>query len=182
MSQYGPVLSGRDAGREAGLQLRSALRESNGVLLSFEDVEVASPSFLDEIIKAARAELSGGSLLLITHLGTEDVLDALTLVLNNNKMTLARLEEDHKTVNLLGGAAHLRETLDAARELGEFRVPDLAERLKLKMPAMHQRLQALLDAGAVTRVPSPTPTRGGSHVYSAPQAEDIQKLEDLQEA
>jgi len=179
MDAHGAVLAGRDAGRAAGLDIRAALRENEALALSFADVEVASPSYLDEVVKAARAELAGGDTkrwLIVGDLAEEDVREALEMVLERNKMTLAALDND--TVALLGGSAHLAETLAAAREFGEFRVPELAERLAIKMPALHQRLQALLEAGAIARTPDPHPVRGRSHTYTAPDAASLRQLQD----
>ena len=47
LAEYGPVLSTRDLGREASNRIQEAVGKS-GLVIGFEGVEIATPSFLDE--------------------------------------------------------------------------------------------------------------------------------------
>ena len=165
--KHSPVLGTRDLGRAVGREVQDALGDGDKLLLNFAGVDVASPPFLDELIMAVRALTQGGDsgrLLVVVHFN-EDVKESLGLVLDRQKLVMAALEDD--SVDLLGGTAQLRETLLAAQELEEFTAPELAERLHMKLPAVHQRLKALTDAGAVAREPDETAERGRRHTYRA---------------
>ena len=96
----------------------------------------------------------------------DDVLESAELVLDRLKMTLGTLDDGQ--IKLLGGSRHLQDTIRAAQELGTFTAPDLAEQLKIKLPALHQRLNQLIEAGVLVREDDPTATRGKRGKYSAP--------------
>lgn len=167
LAQHGRVLATRPKGREVGQRAADCLAKSRGLLLSFWGVEVASPSFLDEVLSALRGELAredGGWLLVVGQ--NEDVAESLEMVLHRHKMALGALEGDQ--VRLLGGPKHLADTLAEAQKLGEFTAPDLAERLAIKLPALHQRLNALLEGGALVREDDPSATRGRRGRYTVP--------------
>lgn len=175
LRKHGGVLGTRELGRAVGRELQDALAEAPGLVLSFSDVEVASPPFLDELLSSIHASLYGGEankLLVIDGLN-EDVKESLLLVLERRKLALATLE-NHQ-IKLLGGSRQLQETLREAQEMGEFSAPDLAERLEIKLPALHQRLQALLETGAVGRTRDSSGERG-RHVYRAPKPRDVEAL------
>ena len=129
------------------------------VLVDFDGVEVASSPVLDEIACALRAAITDnpGRSVVLTNLN-EDVHDTLRLVVEQRDMTLAMLKDDE--LQLIGGRQHLEETLRGARELGRFTAAQLADRLELKLPNLHQRLGQLQAAGAVTRV-EPAAGRSG---------------------
>jgi len=148
------------------------LAEGDGLLLSFWQVDVASPPFLAEVIGALRAVLLAheNGLLLVTGMN-DDVKESLELVINRQKMSIAALEGEQ--VELLGGSTQLVETLREAQRMGTFTAPDLADRLKVKLPALHQRLNALREAGALSREDDPTATRGKRGKYTAPSPEDL---------
>jgi DNA-binding MarR family transcriptional regulator len=175
LNQHGGVLGTRDLGRAVGRELQDALAHAPGIVLSFSGVEVASPPFLDELLASIHASLHGGEvnkLLVIVGLN-DDVKETMLFVLERRKLALATLE-DHQ-IKLLGGSRQLQETLREAQRLGEFSAPDLAERLEIKLPAMHQRLQALLQAGAVGRTREQTSERG-RHSYRTPKPKDVEAL------
>lgn len=177
LARFGRVLSTRDLGRKVGQELLASAADADGVVLGFWDVQVATPSMLDELVDAMRAWLAGagaGSRLLVAAGYNEDVRETLEMVLERRKMALAALEGDQ--IKLLGGSRHLAETMNAAQELGAFSAPDLAERLKVKLPNLHQRLQALMEAGALTREEDESATRGRKHQYSAPRTKDLEAL------
>lgn len=175
LSRHGGVLATRELGRTVGRELQDALADAPGLVLSFSGVEVASPPFLDELLSSVHAVLYGGEankLLVIDGLN-EDVKESLLMVLERRKLALATLED--RQIKLLGGSRQLRETLGEAQCMGEFSAPDLAERLEIKLPALHQRLQALLETGAVGRTRESAGERG-RHVYRAPKARDVEAL------
>ncbi len=158
-----------------GASCRTPWPELPGVVLSFAGVEVASPPFLDELLSSIHASLHGADAnkLIVLDGLNEDVRESLLLVLERRKLALANLENDQ--IKLLGGSRQLRETLREAQRMGEFSAPDLAERLQIKLPALHQRLQALLETGAVSRTRDSARERG-RHAYHAPKPRDLEVL------
>ena len=97
----------------------------------------------------------------------EDLLDTLDLVVERRDIILTKVRPDGK-LETLGGTTQLDETLTAAEELGTFTAPQLAERLELKLPNLHQRLKQLEAAGAVTRADDPSARRGRRLVFATP--------------
>ncbi len=168
----GKVLGTRALGREAAEQLRA--RAGNGeqdLFVDFAGVQVASSPFLDELARTLRAWNADhpDRFVVLTHLN-EDVQDTLALVLARRDMALAELEKG--TLRLIGGRAHLEETLKAAQQLEVFTAAELAEQLGLKLPNLHQRLVALQATGAVVRVrPSGAPQR--PVVFATPQSDEL---------
>jgi DNA-binding transcriptional ArsR family regulator len=164
LGEIGKVLATRERGREAGRAAADRLVGAPAMILGFWGVEVASPPFIDEFLRALRAELSGGesSRLLVAAGANEDVRESLLIVLERQGSSLATLERDH--IELLGGSRQLRETLKEAQELGYFTASELAERLKVKLPNLHARLKALTEVGAVAREDAggERPSRGGT--------------------
>ena len=139
-----------------------------------DEVDVASPAFLTEVLTALRGVLMSSEqrLLLLTGMN-DDVKESVELVLEREKMALGQLDQNR--VQLLGGSRQLRETLREAQEIGTFTAPDLAERLQLKLPALHQRLNQLIEAGVLTKEDDPTATRGKRGKYTTPTATDIEE-------
>jgi DNA-binding MarR family transcriptional regulator len=175
LSDHGGVLATRELGRTVGRELQDALVDAPGLVLSFAGVEVASPPFLDELLASIHASLHGGEAnkLLVLDGLNDDVKESLLIVLERRKLALANLEDDQ--IKLLGGSRQLKETLREAQHMGEFSAPELAERLEIKLPALHQRLQALLETGAVGRTRETTGERG-RHAYRAPKPRDLEAL------
>ena len=96
-------------------------------------------------------------------------------MLKHEKMVLGSLEENQ--IDLLGGSKHLSDTLREAQKLGTFTAPELAERLKVKLPALHQRMNQLAEAGLLKREDDPTATRGKRGRYSATPAEELDQAD-----
>jgi hypothetical protein len=175
LNSHGGVLATRELGRTVGRELQDALADASGLVLSFAGVEVASPPFLDELLSSVHAVLSGGEankLVVIDGLN-DDVKESLLMVLERRKQALATLEGAQ--IKLLGGNRQLQETLREAQAMAEFSAPDLAERLEIKLPALHQRLQALLETGVVSRSSKSTGERG-RHAYRAAKASEVEAL------
>lgn len=173
LSRYGSVLASRETGQKVGSALAEALRQSS-LLVDFSGVEVVTPPFLDEVLEAVAGPLrrrESGRILIVSGLN-EDVRETLDIVLERARMALANLDSDQ--LELLGGSDHLRETLAKAAEFGRpFAAPELAERLKLKLPNLNARLTALVEAGALSRERDQHAGRGIKFEYRAPRAEDI---------
>jgi DNA-binding MarR family transcriptional regulator len=175
LGRHGAVLATRELGRTVGRDLQDAVSDASGLVLSFCGVEVASPPFLDEVLAGVHAIFYGGDadkLLVIDGLN-DDVKESLLMVLERRKLALAMLED--RQIKLLGGSRQLQETLRQAQSMGEFSAPELAERLEIKLPALHQRLQALLETGAVGRS-SESASERGRHTYRAPKAREVEAL------
>ena len=159
------VLSTRERGRVAADQVQEAF-DRGSIVINFKSVEVATPSFLDEIVRRLGGLLRGNEdrVVVITE-ANEDVADSLELVLDKHKMALATVRDDQ--LELLGGSAQLKTTLAAAQQMGSFSAADLAKELEVKLPSLHQRLKGLMEAGAVAREPDESATRGKKHRYGA---------------
>jgi hypothetical protein len=179
-AQHGDVLATRATGRDIGRVVADRLAQSPGLLLSFHGVDVASPAFLFELIGAIRATLLAPPTrwLLVTGMN-DDVRESTELVLERLKMVLGQLENEQ--IELLGGAEHLQKTVKAAQELGVFTAPDLAAELELKLPALHQRLIQLVEAGVLSREDDPTATRGKRSKFAAPPIADDDDPVDRQD-
>jgi hypothetical protein len=176
MSDYDPVLSTRERGRDAGDRLQDAL-QAGSVLISFDGVDVATPSFLDEVLTRLRAVLqTNEQAIAIVTCMNEDVRESLELVLRHRGMMLGALQDGH--VRLLGGKQHLQETLVEAERLGTFKATELAVALKLKLPNLHQRLTALREAGAIGRQVDETAHRGRRHDYNVLDRGLLAKIND----
>lgn len=169
---HGRVLGTRKLGSELATELRERVAAANSaVLVDFDGVEVASSPVLDEIACALRAAIKDnpGRFVLLANLN-EDVHDTFVLVLERREITLAMLKDDE--LQLVGGRQHLEDTLNGAQELGRFTAAQLADRLELKLPNLHQRLVQLQAAGAVTRVEP----RGGPQralVFATPTPSEL---------
>lgn len=174
-NEGGQVLSTRDRGREAADLVQEALGRGNALILNFADVEVASPSFLDEVLTRLRGILTadGSAVVVVTGLN-QDVSESLEMVLAHRKMVVAGLKDD--SVELIGGPRQLSETLAAASKLGTFKATELADELKIKLPNLHQRLKALTETGAVGRAIDSTATSGRRYDYFTFDPKKAKKL------
>jgi hypothetical protein len=173
MAEFGPVLSTRERGRTAANKAESALKDG-GLVLSFTGIEIATPSFLDELFSRIAGLLRQNESLIVAVTGlSEEVRESLDLVFERRELRMAALK--NRQIELLGGTEQLQETFAAAQRLGSFTAPDLAKELELKLPSLHQRLSALLEAGAITRRPDKSAKRGRRHIYDAPSPQDIER-------
>lgn len=151
LSTYGRVLGTRKLGRELADLIRSrAATDDRPIVVDFQGVQVASSPVLDEVALCLRAVNADypDRFVVVANLN-DDVQETLELVLESRDMSLATVHEDK--LSLLGGRAHLEETLAEAQALGTFTAAELAEQLKLKLPNLYQRLDRLQAAGAVAR-------------------------------
>lgn len=165
LAKHGAVLATRELGTAVGRSVQDSLSDGDALVLVFRDVEVASPPFLDELMKAVRAAIdpaNGGRFVLLAEYNA-DVKECLEMVLERQKLVMAGVRR--KDVELLGGDDRLKKTLAEARRLGEFTPPALAESLELKLPALHQRLKPLLESGVLVREDDTTAERGVRHKY-----------------
>jgi hypothetical protein len=166
------VLSTRERGHEAADRVQLAL-DRGSLVLSFDGVEIATPSYLDEIVRRLSGLLRGNQDHLVVVAGTnEEVAESLELVLEKHRMALARVQDQQ--LELLGGSAQLKKTLAVAQKLGgSFSAADLAKELELKVPNLHQRLKDLMEFGAVAREDDEDAVRGRKHLYDTPDAADL---------
>jgi DNA-binding MarR family transcriptional regulator len=168
----GKVLGTRVFGQEVASQLRKRAGDrQQDLFVDFAGVQVASSPFLDELARTLRAWNTDHPEHFVVLMNlNEDVQDTLELVLERLDMVLAEMTEG--TLRLIGGKAHLQETLDAAQKFKVFTAAELAAQLKLKLPNLHQRLVALEAAGAVVRVHPPgAPQR--PVVFQTPESAEL---------
>lgn len=149
LGAHGKVLATRELGRKIGRMAADELADAPSMVLGFWGVEVASPPFLDELVRALSTVLAGGdsSRLLVAAGYNDDVRESLSMVLERRGSTLGAIEQGQ--LKLLGGKKHLQDTLAAAQRLGYFTATQLAEDLAVKLPNLHARLKALTEVGAV---------------------------------
>lgn len=168
LSDFGPVLSTRERGSEAAERLLRMLGEGT-VVVSFANVEVATPSYLDELLSRLRGALEAKpeAIVIVTEINP-DISESLKLVLDNRNMVLAKLADSK--IELIGGNRQLQETMAAASALGTFKATELADQLAVKLPNLHQRLKALTDAGALGRRIDETAERGVRYEFEAPDS------------
>src|SRR5205823_2040719 len=143
LGAHGRVLGTRELGKELAAQLRDRAAATGApVLVDFEGVAVASSPVLDEIACALRAVIADhpDRFVLLANL-TDDVWHTLELVLEQRRMSLTAIRGQQ--LELLGGREHLEATLAAAQKMGTFTATELADRLKLTVPNLHQRLTEL---------------------------------------
>lgn len=170
LAGHGLVLSTRQLGHDAADEIKAAL-ERGSVVISFAGVEVATPSFLDEVLTRLRGVLQSSERAIVLVSGmNEDIEESLALVLEHRKLMLGEIADDH--LRLLGGRRQLIETLEKASQLGSFRATELAEELRIKLPSLHQRLKALMDAGVLAREEDDA-ERGRRHRYSVPDPKEL---------
>jgi hypothetical protein len=160
LRRHGETLGTRALGAEIAAELRSADPRSGTLTVDFEGIRIASSPVLDEIAITLRALIRDfpERHVLLTHLN-DDLKDTLELVVRRRDIALTVFEDDGN-LRLIGGSKQLNETLAAAEKLGAFTAPQLAERLKVKLPNLHQRLKQLEAAGALTEADDPTAERG----------------------
>ncbi len=173
LGKRGRVLGTRELGQEIADQIRSrAVASKRPIVIDFRGVDVASSPVLDEIARALRAAIADypDRYFVLADLN-EDVRDTMRLVLESRSMSLATLRDD--TLELLGGRAHLEETLLRAQELRTFTATELAERLEVKLPNLHHRLNELQAAGAVARVETPPGGSGRAIQFATPDPREL---------
>ncbi|MEJ7784764.1 MAG: hypothetical protein WKF96_08175 [Solirubrobacteraceae bacterium] len=170
----GTVLGTRSLGAEVADEIRASDPGVGALIIDFGEVRVASSPFLDEIVCAVRSTIADNPDRYVVSSGlNEDVLDTVQLVAERRGIALAVLQAD--TLHVIGGKRHLEETLAAAQELGSFTAPQLAERLELKLPNLHQRLLQLQNAGVITRTDDTSAERGRRLLFGTPDPGELAK-------
>lgn len=171
LRNHSTVLATRSLGAEVATALRASTVDAEGVIVDFRDIRVASSPFLDELACALRSMIADNPerFVLLANLN-EDLIDTLELVVGRRDIVLTAVRGDK--LETVGGTRQLDETLAAAEELGTFTAPQLAERLELKLPNLHQRLSQLQAAGALTRSDDPSARRGRRLLFRTPGIED----------
>ncbi len=148
LARHGEVLTGRQLGTDVARKLTRQVRAHEVLLLSFAGVDVASLSFLDELLGALQQELSRRpSSMLVVYGINESVREHILTVLQRRRMVLAVLT--HRGIGLLGGGPRLRRLMRAAQRLQpEFSTQELADRAA---PAGGVRadIEILVSAGAL---------------------------------
>jgi DNA-binding MarR family transcriptional regulator len=167
LRNYGLVLATRELGADVAEHLRANTLKSGGVIVDFCDIRVASSPFLDELACVLRAMIADTPrrFVLLANLN-EDLADTLELVLQRRDIVLTVVRDGK--LETVGGTRQLDETLAEADVLGTFTAADLAERLELKLPNLHQRLAQLTAAGALVRSEDPSAKRGRRLLFQTP--------------
>lgn len=174
LREHGTVLGTRSLGAEVADEIRASDPTAGALILDFSGVRVASSPFLDEIVCAVRSTIVDHPDRYVVSAGlNEDVLDTVQLVADRRGIALAVLQDEK--LRLVGGKRHLEETLAAAQDLSSFTAPQLAERLQLKLPNLHQRLAQLQEAGALTRAEDTTAERGRRLMFDTPDPAELAK-------
>ncbi len=164
------TLGTRELGARDAQELRDrSIERETTTVVDFVGVQIASSRYLDEIACALRGLILDYSQhCIVLRSLTDDVHDTLMLVLGRRGMSLTLLDED--ALHVLGDRGHLDETLRQAQELGTFTASQLADRLELKVPNLHQRLNQLRAAGAVFKL---EPDDRRSFRFATPPAREL---------
>jgi hypothetical protein len=174
LADEGDVLATRARGRTLGRAIVDNIGDTGHLILDFNGVDVAAPTFLDELLVALRAvHLTDKGRLVVAVGLTPDVSESLEMVLERRKWMMAAMKDEE--VALLGGQRQLSETLAAAARLeGPFTAPQLADELGIKLPALHQRLKALVEDGILAReVDTSEATGPGRRAHAYVDAADL---------
>lgn len=178
------VLVTRADGLAAALRLLELAERPVAFELDFDQVEVVSPQFVEELLGALYQALARhrdeGVFAVAVNLN--DVLRSwIDLVIAHRRFPgLACLVDDR--VELISPVVHLADTLHVAQELeAPFTAPELAARLDQKLPNTNQRLSALVEAGAVSRRLDRESRNGRRFVYRAvtPEYVDLARHGEL---
>jgi DNA-binding MarR family transcriptional regulator len=169
---FGSALLTRSEGHKVAAKVRQRLLEPVNLVLDFSGVQSATPSFLDEICNeidvGLRRHRDDGTVVVATHMDSE-VVESFEYVLKRHRHSLAYTLMKSQEIELLNAPRHLVETLEAAIALGgEFTVPDLADKLELPTNTVNQRLNDLLESGAVGRERDHGAERGMRYRYYTP--------------
>lgn len=180
LCSFSNVLATRQQGAQAREVLRELLSEEPAnVALNFNGVDAVAPPFLDELLDevygSLRRHREAGMLVLVVDANADD-LATLRIVIEMGQWPGLAYVEDGQA-ELLSDSPPLIDTLRAARSIGPtFTAPQLAEVLKLKLPAMDHRLTQLVEAGALLRRRDKTAERGKRWEYLPPTDEVVDEM------
>lgn len=157
------------ATRVAAAELRTRLTQDLASLpvgetfeIDLDGVEAMTISFADELIAklAAERRLYGttDTFFLILN-GSLEVLETIEVALERRHLYVAQRTKKGE-YRLLAAPTHLVTTFEAALELREFTASELASKLKLKPPAVNNRIRQLAEAGVLVRREQ-VPKQGG---------------------
>jgi hypothetical protein len=160
----------RSDGLAAALRVLELTERPVAIELDFDQVEVVSPQFVEELLGGLHQALSRhrdeGVFAVATNM-TDVVRSWVELVIAHRRLPGLACYMDGR-VDLISSVTHLAETLDVAQSFERaFRAPELAERLGQKLPNTNQRLAALVEAGAVSRRLDRDSKNGKRFVYRA---------------
>ena len=164
VSEWGTFLATRDKGRELREEVERRLRElapGEALILDFDGVHAATPSFVDELVGkliAARAAGEHDEVGFLLANVNDEVRETVELVAERRGAAVAMLEG--LDVRVLAAERWLIDTVAGAVRLERFRAAELAELLNLSAQAANNRLKAAVVSGAVSRERS-VPTGGG---------------------
>lgn len=175
MRDDGRLLSTRPAGKRMARKLERIARSPGDLLLDFDEVEAATPPFLQELVDAIHtivtASAGSGRIVVGVHMN-EDVAETLRYVTARAKRGLAYAHG--RQVDILEDRPHLAETLRAAQGLNPFfTAPELAKQLGIKPDAATQRLKKLVETGAAVREVDPEARQGVRHRYRVASREVV---------
>jgi len=174
------VLATRQQGERARAVLHDLLAEEPAnIALNFKGIDAVAPPFLDELLdetyRSLRRHREAGMLVLVVDANADD-LATLKMVIELGEWPGLAYVEDGQA-ELLSDSPPLVDTLRAARSIGPtFTAPQLAEVLKLKLPAMNHRLSQLVEAGALSRRRDETAERGKRWEYLAPTDDIVDEM------
>ena len=179
MAQYAPrgdgILDTRAAGERAlnDIERSMAARPDHAVIaLDFSDVRAVTVPFADACLGRLLTGRAAGfyedqPIVLVD--ANEDVRETIALALRYRNL-IALVLGSGGPPELLGADEVLERTMEAALELQDFSVIDLASRLNLTPQAANNRLRHLLRGGALERERVNPRTGGREFRYRVPDA------------
>lgn len=173
LQPYGPHLWTRDRAREirASLQVAlEALGSGDVLVIDLEGIEVFDFSFANELFGRTLLSLPvdyPGRFVVVTHLNPytrENLSQALA------SLGLVIIEREEDTLSLLGKAHPADEaTFQALAQAGKpIAATELADRLRVNLTAMNERLSKLVRLSVVGREKATSPAGREQYLYTVP--------------
>ena len=177
IAQYGEALCTREEAVPVAETICSQLRRGEVLLIGFGGVQVASISFLDELLVRLHVELlQSPECMLIAHGLNSTVREHVASIAVRRQIVLAVVSRSG--VALLGGDPRLRRMLRAARDLdSEFTTAELIDKLP-RARDVEQNVKTLVDNGVLCGYLNPAIPASAQKLRRPPTAGMLADLAD----
>jgi hypothetical protein len=166
------ILAGRLQAEKARSALTEKLQERRSepeaVGIDLEDIEVMSYPFADSFFVPLLLARRAGYYIehpIVVFEANQDVGETIDAVMRERNMAIVAVDGQTK---LLGGEPALKHALTVAASLGSFSATRLGAELHVSPQGANNRLKALVDLGALVRIPISVPGGGREFEYRIP--------------
>jgi hypothetical protein len=166
------VLAGRVQAEKARSNLTEELQrrrsEPEAVGIDLEGIEVMSFPFADSFFGPLLLARRAGYYIehpIVVFEANQDVAETIDAVMHKQSTAIVAVDGQTK---LLGGEPALKHALTVAAMLGSFSATRLGAELHVTPQGANNRLKALIDLGALVRVPILLPGGGREFEYRIP--------------